>query len=314
MSRTTRSTRARRGEARTPRLSHVDADGAARMVDVTAKPVSAREAVARGRIRIAAPALRLVREGLVKKGDVLQVARLAGIMAAKQTASLIPLCHPLPLSGVDIDAGAAARRLRDPGDGPNHRADRRRNGSAHGGIGDRPHHLRHGESGRQDDDDLGHRARVEARRQVGRFPARRARQALRDRVHHARRHPATHRRTVRAAGSPAPLPRRWRSGLVDRVVSRHRPQRESRPRRAGDPSRRSRRDHVREPARMADCRSRRFSRRARSRCRSIRRSPPRRRLTSSPIPGLGSRSSRTRRKRPRCRRCGTWFQPSNQSS
>ena len=72
------------------------------MVDVTAKPVTAREAVARGRIRIAAPALRLVRAGQIKKGDPLQVARLAGIMAAKQTSTLIPLCHPLPLSGIDV--------------------------------------------------------------------------------------------------------------------------------------------------------------------------------------------------------------------
>jgi cyclic pyranopterin monophosphate synthase len=87
---------------RRPRLTHVDARGEARMVDVTAKPVTAREAVARGRIRIAAPALRLVRAGQIKKGDALQVARLAGIMAAKQTAALIPLCHPLPLSGVDV--------------------------------------------------------------------------------------------------------------------------------------------------------------------------------------------------------------------
>jgi cyclic pyranopterin phosphate synthase len=85
-----------------PTLSHVDARGEARMVDVTAKPVTAREAVARGRIRIAAPALRLVRAGRVKKGDVLGVARLAGIMAAKHTAALIPLCHPLPLSGIEV--------------------------------------------------------------------------------------------------------------------------------------------------------------------------------------------------------------------
>jgi cyclic pyranopterin phosphate synthase len=85
------------------RLTHVDARGAARMVDVTTKPVSAREAVARGRIRISPAALRLVRAGLVKKGDPLQVARLAGIMAAKRTAGLIPLCHPLPLSGIDVE-------------------------------------------------------------------------------------------------------------------------------------------------------------------------------------------------------------------
>ena len=99
MARTTRSGESRRAPLA---LSHIDARGAARMVDVTAKPVTAREAVARGRIRIAAPALRLVREGRVKKGDALNVARLAGIMAAKQTSSLIPLCHPLSLSAIDV--------------------------------------------------------------------------------------------------------------------------------------------------------------------------------------------------------------------
>jgi cyclic pyranopterin monophosphate synthase len=73
------------------------------MVDVTAKPVSAREAVAQGRIQVSRAALELVRAGQVKKGDPLQVARLAGIMAAKRTAELIPLCHPIPLSGIDVD-------------------------------------------------------------------------------------------------------------------------------------------------------------------------------------------------------------------
>jgi cyclic pyranopterin phosphate synthase len=72
------------------------------MVDVSAKAVTAREAVARGFIRIAAPALRLVRAGRLAKGDPLQPARLAGIMAAKRTSDLIPLCHPLPLSQVDV--------------------------------------------------------------------------------------------------------------------------------------------------------------------------------------------------------------------
>ncbi|MBI4476294.1 MAG: cyclic pyranopterin monophosphate synthase MoaC [Acidobacteria bacterium] len=72
------------------------------MVDVGAKPETRREAVARGRITISPAALRLIREGRVKKGDPLQAARLAGIMAAKRTAELIPLCHPLPLSHVDI--------------------------------------------------------------------------------------------------------------------------------------------------------------------------------------------------------------------
>jgi cyclic pyranopterin monophosphate synthase len=73
------------------------------MVDVGAKPVTRREAVARGRITIAASALRLIRSGQMKKGDPLETARLAGIMAAKRTAELIPLCHPLPLSHVSVE-------------------------------------------------------------------------------------------------------------------------------------------------------------------------------------------------------------------
>jgi cyclic pyranopterin phosphate synthase len=72
------------------------------MVDVSGKAVTAREAVARGRITVSAAALDLVRTGRVKKGDPLQTARLAAIMAAKQTASLIPMCHPLPISGIDL--------------------------------------------------------------------------------------------------------------------------------------------------------------------------------------------------------------------
>jgi cyclic pyranopterin phosphate synthase len=92
----------RRPAASRPALSHVDAGGRVRMVDVTEKAVTAREAVARGRIRMSAAAVRLIRRGGVAKGDPLQTARLAAIMAAKQTASLIPLCHPLPLGAVDI--------------------------------------------------------------------------------------------------------------------------------------------------------------------------------------------------------------------
>ncbi len=83
-------------------LSHVDADGRVRMVDVGTKRVTAREAVARGRVTIAPAALKLIREGRVAKGDPLQAARLAGIMAAKRTAELIPLCHPLALTHVDL--------------------------------------------------------------------------------------------------------------------------------------------------------------------------------------------------------------------
>ena len=85
------------------RLSHVDAEGRVRMVDVGAKAVTRREAVARGAITIAADALALIREGRIAKGDPLQAARIAGIMAAKRTADLIPLCHPLPLSHVEVD-------------------------------------------------------------------------------------------------------------------------------------------------------------------------------------------------------------------
>ena len=84
-------------------LTHLDADGSARMVDVSAKAVTAREAVAAGRIDMSDEAARAIAEGLVKKGDVLAVARVAGIMAAKKTADLIPLCHPIALSAVTVD-------------------------------------------------------------------------------------------------------------------------------------------------------------------------------------------------------------------
>ena len=85
------------------KLSHVDRRGHVKMVDVGAKPVTAREAVARGDITMSVAALRMIRTGAVAKGDPLQAARLAGIMAAKETSSLIPLCHPLPLSHVSVE-------------------------------------------------------------------------------------------------------------------------------------------------------------------------------------------------------------------
>ena len=85
------------------RLSHLDTSGRPVMVDVGGKAVTAREAWARGTVTMSAAALRAVRTKTVAKGDVLQVARLAGIMAAKQTALLIPLCHPLPLSHIQVD-------------------------------------------------------------------------------------------------------------------------------------------------------------------------------------------------------------------
>src|SRR5712672_2912809 len=92
-----------------PRLSHVDARGRVRMVDVGSKPVTEREAIARGSIRMSKAALTIVRSGKVKKGDPLQAARVAGIMAAKQTSALIPLCHPLPLTSVNVDLTPTAR-------------------------------------------------------------------------------------------------------------------------------------------------------------------------------------------------------------
>jgi cyclic pyranopterin phosphate synthase len=84
-------------------LTHVDAKGRIRMVDVGAKPVTDREAVARGAISMSAVARKQIRAGAVKKGDPLQAARLAGIMAAKKTSELIPLCHPLALTHVSVD-------------------------------------------------------------------------------------------------------------------------------------------------------------------------------------------------------------------
>lgn len=84
-------------------LTHFDAAGKAAMVDVGGKAVTARQAVARGRVLMQKQTLALIREGSAAKGDVLGVARLAGIMAAKKTADLIPLCHPLGLDQVTID-------------------------------------------------------------------------------------------------------------------------------------------------------------------------------------------------------------------
>lgn len=84
-------------------LTHVDQDGQVRMVNVSDKPESERLAMAEGQVVMRPDTLRLIAEGQVAKGDVLNTARLAGIMAAKRTAELIPLCHPLPLTHVDVD-------------------------------------------------------------------------------------------------------------------------------------------------------------------------------------------------------------------
>ena len=87
-------------------LSHFDVSGAAVMVDVGAKPETAREAVATASVVMQTATLRMILDGTARKGDVLGVARLAGIMAAKRTAELIPLCHPLPLTAVALDLAA----------------------------------------------------------------------------------------------------------------------------------------------------------------------------------------------------------------
>ena len=84
-------------------LSHLDEDGSVRMVDVGAKPDTARVAVARGEVRMRPATLAAVQAGTLKKGDLLSAARLAGILAAKRTADLIPLCHPLPLHQIEVD-------------------------------------------------------------------------------------------------------------------------------------------------------------------------------------------------------------------
>ena len=91
-----------------PKLTHFDESGAAHMVDVSEKPVTDRTAVAEGCIRMHPETLDLIVEGRAKKGDVLSVARLAGIMGAKKTAELIPLCHPLPMTKVALDLVADA--------------------------------------------------------------------------------------------------------------------------------------------------------------------------------------------------------------
>ena len=88
---------------RKPGLTHLNEEGRARMVDVGRKPATDRDATARGYVSVQPETLRLIKDGLMKKGDVLTIAQLAGIMGAKRTSELIPLCHPLPLNRVDVE-------------------------------------------------------------------------------------------------------------------------------------------------------------------------------------------------------------------
>jgi cyclic pyranopterin phosphate synthase len=94
------------------KLTHLDDNGNAAMVDISAKAATVREAVAEGRITMSAQAVAAIRQGSVKKGDVLATARIAGIMAAKKTSELIPLCHPLALSKVTVDFEFEADAIR----------------------------------------------------------------------------------------------------------------------------------------------------------------------------------------------------------
>ena len=93
------------------RLTHIDDQGAAHMVDVSGKAETVRQAIATGRISMTAQAARAIAEGSAAKGDVLAVARVAGIMAAKKTAELIPLCHPLPINRVSVDLEVEAEAV-----------------------------------------------------------------------------------------------------------------------------------------------------------------------------------------------------------
>ena len=155
-------------------LTHIDAAGEARMVDVSDKPATERIAVAEGRVVMSKATLELIVSGNAKKGDVLGTARIAGIMAAKRTSDLIPLCHPLALSKVtlDITPGQETARLHRSrhreGDG----TDRRRDGSADGGVGGVPDDLRYGQGGRTRHPHRRHPPDREKGRQVRPLPRR----------------------------------------------------------------------------------------------------------------------------------------------
>ena len=127
-------------------LSHVGPDGAVRMVDVGDKPLSRRRAVARARLMAPDTVARL---GELPKGDALTTAQLAGIMAAKRTSELIPLCHPLPLTAIDVRLEIVAAGVEIEADGRDDRPDRCRDGGADRRDGRRADRLRHGEGDRQ---------------------------------------------------------------------------------------------------------------------------------------------------------------------
>ena len=122
-------------------LTHLDEQGRARMVDVGEKDVTHRVATARGHVSIQPETARLIREGLLKKGDVLTIAQVAGIMGSKKTSELIPLCHPLPIDKVDVDLQLDDRPHQHHRHGQHHCPHRRRDGGHDRRFRRRPHPL-----------------------------------------------------------------------------------------------------------------------------------------------------------------------------
>ena len=149
------------------------------MVDVSGKDATERVAVAEGRVVMRTETLDLVLNGNAMKGDVLGAARIAGIMAAKRTHELIPLCHPLPITkvAIDIEPDHALPGFVRAGDREGHRPDRRRDGGADRGLGRLPDHLRHGQGGRARHADRRHPA---ARKAAAASPATIAREGVQE--------------------------------------------------------------------------------------------------------------------------------------
>ena len=147
------------------KLSHLNDKGEARMVDVSDKAATQRTARAEGFVAMAPATLALIETGEAKKGDVLATARIAGIMAAKKTHELIPLCHPLAITKATVEFEASHDR-RHPRHrrGQGRRPDRRRDGGADRRLGRLPHHLRHAQGRRQSHDARRHPPPREDRR------------------------------------------------------------------------------------------------------------------------------------------------------
>jgi hypothetical protein len=149
-------------------LTHFDAEGQAHMVDVGGKAHTARVARAAGSISMLPDTFALVRSGTAKKGDVLGIARIAGIQASKRTSDLIPLCHPIALTKVSVeftlDAACVAGAVRS--DGTHHRPDRGRDGSPDRRQRCAAHHLRHVQGGRSRHADRRHPPAGKSRRKI----------------------------------------------------------------------------------------------------------------------------------------------------